>query len=161
LKNIDVGAILFHRVGGAPFSAYLCLKISRDSVILGKSLATNKNISNNIRHIKEIVMATSVDFIEYVCEQIANVGEVRYRKMFGEYMVYVNNKPILLVCDDVVYVKILDEIQELMLGADVGNPYDGAKLHYILDIDDREFSKKIIDILEPITPFPKPKKKSS
>jgi TfoX/Sxy family transcriptional regulator of competence genes len=105
-------------------------------------------------------MATSVDFIEYVCEQIIGVGEVRYRKMFGEYMVYVNDKPILLVCDDVVFVKTLDEIKELMLGADVGNPYDGAKPHYILDIDDRAFSKEIIDILEPITPLPKPKKKS-
>ena len=41
-------------------------------------------------------MSTSLDFIEYVCEQIAGVGPIRYRKMFGEYMVYVNNKPILL-----------------------------------------------------------------
>ena len=40
-------------------------------------------------------MSTSLDFIEYVCEQIAGVGQIRYRKMFGEYMVYVNNKPIL------------------------------------------------------------------
>ena len=52
-------------------------------------------------------MSTSLDFIEYVCEQIAGVGPIRYRKMFGECMVYVNNKPILLVCDDTVFVKLL------------------------------------------------------
>ena len=40
-------------------------------------------------------MSTSLDFVEYICEQIAGVGQIRYRKMFGEYMVYVNNKPIL------------------------------------------------------------------
>lgn len=61
-------------------------------------------------------MATSVDFIEYVCEQISGTGLVRYKKMFGEYMVYVNNKPILLVCNNTVYVKqldcILDKMQE-------------------------------------------------
>ena len=34
-------------------------------------------------------MATSIDYIDYVCEQIRGVGEIRYKKMFGEYMVYV------------------------------------------------------------------------
>ena len=50
-------------------------------------------------------MATSVDFIEYVCEQIQGPWDIRYKKMFGEYMVYVNDKPIFLVCNDTVYVK--------------------------------------------------------
>lgn len=50
-------------------------------------------------------MATTVDFIEFVCEQIHCNFSVRYKKMFGEYMVYVNDKPILLVCDNCVYVK--------------------------------------------------------
>lgn len=40
-------------------------------------------------------MATTIYFIEYVCEQISSVGAVRYKKMFGEYMVYVNEKPVL------------------------------------------------------------------
>jgi len=52
-------------------------------------------------------MATTVDYIEFVCEQLAGVGAVRYHKMFGEYMVYVNDKPLLLVCDNTVFVKIL------------------------------------------------------
>ena len=38
-------------------------------------------------------MATSEDFINYICEQISGVGEIRYKKMFGEYLVYVNEKP--------------------------------------------------------------------
>ncbi|MFR2154639.1 MAG: hypothetical protein ACLS48_08380 [[Eubacterium] siraeum] len=57
--------------------------------------------------------------------------------MFGEYMVYVNDKPVLLVCDNTVYVKKLPEIEELMSGAECGVPYDSAKEHYILDIEDR------------------------
>lgn len=36
-------------------------------------------------------MATSVDFIKFVCEQIRGYTNVRYKKMFGEYMVYVKN----------------------------------------------------------------------
>jgi TfoX/Sxy family transcriptional regulator of competence genes len=104
-------------------------------------------------------MATTIDFIEYVCEQINSAGVVRYKKMFGEYMVYVNDKPILLVCDNMVFVKILDCISDIMEEAERGFPYDGAKEHYILDIDNSEFSKEVIALLEPVIPIPKPKKK--
>lgn len=103
-------------------------------------------------------MATSLEFIEFVCDQIRECGHIRYKKMFGEYMVYVNNKPILLVCDNTVYVKKLDCIAEKMKRASVGIPYPGAKEHYILDIDDTDLSYEIIRILEPLTPLPKPKK---
>ena len=105
-------------------------------------------------------MATTVDFIEYVCEQISDAWDVRYKKMFGEYMVYVNDKPVLLVCDNTVYVKQLDCINEKMKAAEKGFPYSGSKKeHYILDIENSQFSKEIIEILEPVTPVPKPRKK--
>ena len=43
-------------------------------------------------------MATSKEYIEFVCEQLDGIENVTYRKMFGEYMVYVNAKPLLIVC---------------------------------------------------------------
>ncbi len=104
-------------------------------------------------------MATTQDYIEYVCEQIKNTGEVRYKKMFGEYMVYVNNKPILLVCDNTVFVKMLDCIRELMVLAEIGVPYKGAKVHYILDVDNTDLCERVIEKLEAVTAVPKPKKK--
>lgn len=104
-------------------------------------------------------MATTVDYIKFVCDQLTGVGAVRYRKMFGEYMVYVNDKPLLLVCDNTVFVKILPELSQLMAGAEIGLPYEGGKEHYILDIEDREKSMAVIEILEPIIPLPKPRKK--
>jgi len=104
-------------------------------------------------------MATTLDFIEYVCDQINDVGVVRHKKMFGEYMVYVNDKPILLVCDNTVYVKILPCLGGLMSDADKGYPYNGAKEHYILDTDNAELLRSVVGILEPITPLPKPRKK--
>jgi len=114
---------------------------------------------SNTKEVK--AMSTTPDFIEYVCEQIAGVGAVRSKKMFGEYMVYVNDKPLLLVCDNSVAVKIVPELALLMAGADKGFPYKGAKEHYILDIDNADFAKEVIGILEPITPLPKPGKKKS
>ena len=103
-------------------------------------------------------MATTINFINYVCEQLKGVGVIRYRKMFGEYMVYVNDKPIIIVCDNTVYVKKLDCISKKMNNADVGYPYKGAKEHYVLNIDDSKFSKNIVETLLLVTPLPKKKK---
>ncbi len=30
-------------------------------------------------------MASSLDFVEYVCEQISGAGEITYKKMFGDF----------------------------------------------------------------------------
>lgn len=72
-------------------------------------------------------MATTEEFILFVCGQIQGDYDIRYRKMFGEYMVYANDKPILLVCDNRVFVKQLPQVAELMKDAVRGVPYAGAK----------------------------------
>lgn len=104
-------------------------------------------------------MATTNEYIEYVCEQINGIGEVRYKKMFGEFMVYVNDKPVIIVCDNVPFVKKLDCIYEMMKDAEVGCPYNGAKEHYVLDIDNPDFCKMLVSEIEKVTPVPKPRKK--
>ena len=100
-------------------------------------------------------MATTLDFITYVCEQLDGCGSIRNRKMFGEYMVYVNDKPLFTVCDNCVYVKMLPALGELLADAPRGCPYDGAKECYIVDADDRELLQKVVSIAEPIIPLPK------
>lgn len=106
-------------------------------------------------------MATSTEFLDFTLEQLQGIGAVRYRRMFGDAMVYLNDRPVMLVCDDIAFVKKHDAIADLMQGAETGIPYDGAKEHYILDIDDADFSKKVILELEKVTPLPKKRKKKS
>jgi TfoX/Sxy family transcriptional regulator of competence genes len=84
--------------------------------------------------------------------------------MFGEYVVYVNDKPTLPVCDDVVFVKILPCLDALMADAGKDYPYNpekypGVKEHYILDIDNAEPARDVVRASEPVTPLPKPRKK--
>ena len=105
-------------------------------------------------------MSTSVSYIQFVCDQLQDFLAVRWRKMFGEYMVYVNDKPVLLVCDDTVFVKILPELEPLMQRAERGLPYPEAKEHYILDIENRELTRAVIEVLERVTPLPKPRRKT-
>ena len=102
-------------------------------------------------------MATTPEYNEFVCERL--FGAVRSRKMFGEYMVYLNDKPIISVCDNTVFVKILPELAAYLNDAERGFPYEGAKLHYILDIEDSELLSDVIPILEAVTPLPKPRKR--
>ena len=106
-------------------------------------------------------MATSADYLAFVLEQLPPLWDVRSRKMFGEYMVYVNDKPVLLVCDNTVFVKIVPELAALMADAERGLPYEGAKEHYILDIDDNDLARQVVAVLEAVTPLPKPKKKKA
>lgn len=103
-------------------------------------------------------MATTNEYIEYVYDQIKGIGEIRYKKMFGEFMVYVNDKPVIIVCDNIPFVKKLDCIEHNMQGARTGFPYKGAKEHYILDIDNSDFCKMIVSEIEKVTPVPKKKK---
>lgn len=104
-------------------------------------------------------MATTNEYIEYVCEQISGIGDIIYKKMFGEFMVYVNDKPVIIVCDNTVFVKKLDCIEDMMKNAETGCPYKGAKEHYVLDIDNADFCKSVVSELEKVTPVPKQRKK--
>ena len=104
-------------------------------------------------------MASTLDFVTYICEQLEGVGAIRARKMFGEYMVYVNDKPVVLVCDDTVFMKKLPCLEELLGCNPVGNPYEGAKEHYVLDPDDRETLRRAAALAEEVTQRPQKRKK--
>ena len=92
-------------------------------------------------------MATSASYIAFVLEQLDRFGDVRAK----------NGKPILVVCDNIVYVKKLPALAELLAATECGFPYDGAKEHYILDIEDRDLLDALIPRLYALIPQPKKK----
>lgn len=103
-------------------------------------------------------MASSPDFVDYICEQLEGLGAVRSRKMFGEYMVYLNDKPVLILCNDQAMVKMLPCLSELLADRPTEPPYEGAKPHYVLDPDDRETLRQAARLAEEVTPLPKKRK---
>jgi len=106
-------------------------------------------------------MASDLSFVEYVCDQIRNAGVITYKKMFGEYLVYTNGKPAVLICDNTAFVKILPCVEQFLKTAEKGYPYKGAKEHYVVDVDDSETLSAIVRTLDKNTNLPKPKKKKS
>ena len=104
-------------------------------------------------------MGCSSDFIAVVCDILAPLGEVRSRKMMGDYVIYVNEKCVITACDNIAYIKKLPCVAELMSDAECGCPYPGAKEAYILDFSDQRKAIKVIETLWKSLPFPKSKKK--
>lgn len=104
-------------------------------------------------------MACSTEFIESICSILSPLGEVRSRKMMGDYVIYVNDKCVITACDNIAYVKKLPCIAGLMADAECGCPYEGAKEAYILDLGDTRKTIKAVETIWEVLPFPKSKKK--
>ena len=104
-------------------------------------------------------MACTTEFIKFVCDTLTPLGEVRSRKMMGDYVIYVNEKCVITACDNIAYVKKLPCIADLMTDAECGCPYEGAKEAYILDLADTRKTLKAIETIWEALPYPKSKKK--
>lgn len=105
-------------------------------------------------------MASNLDFVEYVCEQISGAGEITYKKMFGEYGVYCNQKIIGVICDDQFFVKKTEAGARIYPDCEEAAPYAGAKAHFLIDrVDDRDLMAQFIAATYEELPMPKPKKK--
>lgn len=104
-------------------------------------------------------MACTEDFIDFICNRLTPAGEIRTRKMMGDYVIYVNEKYVITACDNIAYIKKLPCLEELMADAETGSPYPGAKEAYILNFDDMHKVFKIIDLLWQNLPYPKARNK--
>jgi TfoX/Sxy family transcriptional regulator of competence genes len=106
-------------------------------------------------------MASELGYVQHVCDQVRNVGDVSYRKMFGEYAVYVGEKVVGLVCNNQLFVKPTEAGRELLGTPTEGPPYPGAKPYFVLDehLDDSALLSAVFSATEAALPAPKPKKK--
>ena len=59
-------------------------------------------------------MSTRPEFVQYLLDQLEGLGELRARKMFGDYLIYLNDRPALLVCDGTPFAKPLPCVAELL-----------------------------------------------
>lgn len=107
-------------------------------------------------------VASSQEFAEYVCDQLAEAGFIHVRKMFGEYGVYCEGKYFGLICDDRFLVKITEGGERLMPCCPRGLPYEGAKEAFLIeDLEDRKFLAELVRTTCAELPAPKPKKKKA
>lgn len=85
-------------------------------------------------------MASRLEYVQYVAEQLSGAGEITYRKMFGEYGLYCDGSFFANVSDDQFFVKVTDAGRSLFPGLMEAPPYPGAKNCFLIEnVDDREF----------------------
>lgn len=105
-------------------------------------------------------MASVEDFIRFLAEQMEDAGAIRYRKMFGEYAIYCNEKVIALVCDNKLFIKPTEAGRQF-IGEVVEAPaYPGSKLYFLIEeqFENKEWLCELILVTEKELPAPKPKK---
>jgi TfoX/Sxy family transcriptional regulator of competence genes len=79
------------------------------------------------------LMATQKETVEFILSKLRDRRRFSTRAMFGEYALYADGKVVALVCDDRLYVKILPASLALEPLCEKGEPFPGAKPHYIVD----------------------------
>ena len=105
-------------------------------------------------------MASKQETVDYIVDQMAAAGNIRSRKMFGEYVIYCDDKVVALVCDDRLYLKITEPGRTLVRSQALGSPYPGAKDCFVIaaeDWDDGDYLSHIARATAEALPAPKKK----
>ena len=106
-------------------------------------------------------MASDLNFVEFVVDQMGNAGVIAYRKMFGEYAVYCEGKVVALVCDNQLFVKPTKAGKSFIGSVVEAPPYPGAKPFFLIEdqIEDKDWISNLVRLTERELPEPKPKRR--
>lgn len=106
-------------------------------------------------------MATQRVTVDFLLKKLGDPKTFTVRAMFGEYALYADGKVVALICDDLLYVKILPQSTELAEVCEQGSPYPGAKPYYLVSEDQLSGLSRLGAVLKEIAqalPVKKPRK---
>lgn len=105
-------------------------------------------------------MSSSKEYLEFILEQLADLDEIEYRYMMGEYILYYKGKIFGGIYDDRFLIKPVKSAIDFMPNAKYEIPYkNGKEMLLIDDVDDKERLAKLIKIMYDELPERKLKKK--
>jgi len=104
-------------------------------------------------------MATRIGTVEFICDQAGLGKRLAFRKMFGEYALYLDGKVVALICDDQLYLKPTPEGLKCLGSVSEAPPYPGAKNFYLLssELDDPDQLSEALRVTARALPEPRPK----
>lgn len=103
-------------------------------------------------------MASDLEFVEFVVEQIDEECEITYKPMFGEYGLYSKGKIVAVICDNRLYVKPTDAGRAFIGEPVEAPPYPGASNRFLIEeqLEDRDWLTELLRVTEAALPAPKP-----
>ena len=90
-------------------------------------------------------MASKQEYLEYVLELLREVRVVTYKKMMGECILYKNNIIFGGVYDNRFLVKKTKSLEERGFKEQI--PYPTGKPMYLIDSEDPDEIKEIVDLV--------------
>jgi TfoX/Sxy family transcriptional regulator of competence genes len=108
-------------------------------------------------------MASNQDFVDFVVDQLQSAGKITYRKMFGEYGLFSDNKIFALICDNKLFIKPTISGRNFIKDVVEAPPYPGAKPSFLIEekIEDREWLNNLVKLTVNELPEPKQKKRKN
>ncbi len=105
-------------------------------------------------------MATDADFAAHVLEQLAEVGGMSTRRMFGEYALYRYGQVVGLLCDNQIFLKPTEAARALLAEPAYGHPFPGARPHLLVNelLDDRDSLGRLVRVTSENLPINTPRK---
>ena len=104
-------------------------------------------------------MSSSEECREYVLELLSGLEEVSYRKMMGEYVLYYRSKVVGGIYDDRFLLKVTPASERLLPEAPRAIPYEGAKEMLLVEVEDRDALRDVVDAMWEEVPAPKKRNK--
>ena len=88
-------------------------------------------------------MASKMEYLDFILEQLDLLDDITYRSMMGEFLLYYRQVLIGGIYDDRLLVKIAKENKKYGMKETI--PYPGAKPMYLAsNVDDKELLKDIV-----------------
>jgi TfoX/Sxy family transcriptional regulator of competence genes len=105
-------------------------------------------------------MASPLEFVEFVVEQMSGAGDVSFRPMFGAHTVYCDGKVVGLINEDKLFVKPTEKGKAFIGDFVEAPPYPGARMFLLIEdqLDDALWLQQLISITAGELPLPKKKK---
>lgn len=105
-------------------------------------------------------MASEKSFVDFIVDHMADAGRIAYKKMFGEYGVYCDDKIVALICDNRLFIKPTEGGKAFIGNVVEAPPYPGAKMYFLIEdnLEAREWISELIRITAAELPQPKAKK---
>lgn len=105
-------------------------------------------------------MANNKELVDYITEQLADLGEIRHISMMGGYIFYYRERIFGGIYGSGFLVKITEASKKYMPDSEPEPPYKGAKpMLPVTILEDRETLQAMVREMYPELPERKPKKK--
>ena len=90
-------------------------------------------------------MPSTKDYLDFILEQLSALGDISYRLMMGEYILYYKGKVFGGIYDNRFLVKITKSSAAMLPTASKELPYEGAKEMLLVDeVENKSFLRELI-----------------